>query len=571
MPSFRASRLTLSAALGCVIPFTLRQAAAGPSDLDAFFGMGGVAITAFPGGWSDVMQALAVQSDGKIIAAGGTYNDGDFNFGLARYTPDGLPDTGFGTAGGMASTAFSGSGYVYCLAVQKDGKIIAAGDNQDFFAEFAMVRYKPNGTIDTTFGTAGKVTTTFGSTDRYATPSAIVLQNDGKIVLAGGVQDFSNTNAATNFVLARYSSTGALDPTFGSGGKVSTDLGGADGISCMQLLSDGKFLVAGSTGSLVSGAADVALARYNPNGSLDTTFGTGGKVITKVTGYDTGASALLLLSGGKFIVAGGEQADLQSGMLVMRYLANGTLDSTFGIGGKVIVESGADLVYDGPCGAVLQSDGKILVAGNSQDGGLNRVMLLRLNADGTPDEGFGPGGVQKAIHGGLYIEATCVLQQRDGKVLVGGVTESAGLIDFALLRYTGTPALTPLQAWRLAFFGTPDNVSVAADEVDPDGDSLPNLTEWACGLDPTAPGPLPYTVTHNAGTLEFTFRRNASAEFFGAVFSVEWTDSLTNGPCTTGGVSMAVVSTDGDSEVVKATLPAGPGGTRYLRLRVTVE
>src|SRR6185295_6729117 len=112
----------------------------------------------------------------KIIAAGGTYNDGDFNFGLARYTPDGQPDTGFGTDGGMTSTAFSGSGYIYCLAVQKDGKIVVAGDNEDFFAEFAMVRYNPNGTIDTTFGTAGKVTTTFGSTDRYATPTAIALQ-----------------------------------------------------------------------------------------------------------------------------------------------------------------------------------------------------------------------------------------------------------------------------------------------------------------------------------------------------------------------------------------------------------
>jgi hypothetical protein len=78
-------------------------------------------------------------------------------------------------------------------------------------------------------------------------------------------------------------------------------------------------------------------------------------------------------------------------------------------------------------------------------------------------------------------------------------------------------------------------------------------------------------VTRNAGTLEFTFRRSVSAEFFGAVFSVEWTDSLTNGPWTAGGVSMAVVSTDGDSEVVKATLPAGTGGTRYVRLRVTVE
>ena len=165
--------------------------------------------------------------------------------------------------------------------------------------DFALARYNPNGTLDGTFGTGGKVTTDFNGDDDEA--HALVLQPDGKLVAAGQAE---SGYRGRDFALARYNPNGSLDATFGTGGKVTTDFAGNDDAAFGAVLqSDGKIVAAG--GAKTSRSQDFALARYNANGSLDATFGTGGKVTTDFAGNDDAAFALALQQDGKLVAAGG--------------------------------------------------------------------------------------------------------------------------------------------------------------------------------------------------------------------------------------------------------------------------
>src|SRR5205823_14849260 len=192
--------------------------------LDTSFGNGGIVTTSFPGQGSYAF-ALALQSDGKIIAAGTDYvnfsseDNSDTDFGLERYNPDGTPDTTFGN-GGQVTTDFDGfNDDAFSVLIQPDGKIVAVGSakNPTNYYDFAAVRYLANGTIDTTFGVAGNVRTDFGFADFDQARSA-VLQPDGKIV-AAGTAIFTN-GLSELFAVARYNSTGTLHTTFSSHDKM---------------------------------------------------------------------------------------------------------------------------------------------------------------------------------------------------------------------------------------------------------------------------------------------------------------------------------------------------------------
>ncbi|MFJ5549166.1 delta-60 repeat domain-containing protein [Streptomyces sp. NPDC093225] len=226
----------------------------------------------------DAAHAVAVQSDGKIIAVGGgTYEPPTAtDFALARYTADGSPDATFG-AGGKVTTDFGGgSEAAFAMALQADGKIIAAGSRStnEGGGEFALARYTADGSLDTTFGAGGRVTTAFGGD--FAQAFAMRLQADGKIVAVG----HSGTFGSVDFALARYDTDGGLDAGFGAGGTVTTDIGGAfDSARAAALQADGKIIAAGYGGS--AGTDDFALVRYDTDGAPDTTFGTDGRVLTR--------------------------------------------------------------------------------------------------------------------------------------------------------------------------------------------------------------------------------------------------------------------------------------------------
>ncbi len=320
--------------------------------LDTTFGIGGKILTycwqgsvcSFSG------RSVVIDNDGKILVAG-EYDDnlGGPDFALLRYEVNGTLDTSFGS-GGAAITDFGGTGDgAYSAAIQSDGKIVVAGFSTLGAYDFALARYYTDGSLDTSFGIGGKVNTDFGDTDwSYS----MAIQSDGKIIAVG----YSNFALVQSFAVARYNTNGSLDTTFGTAGKVTTKFGGADSAHSVAIQSDGRIVVAGySNVAYTQGLADFALARYNTNGSLDMSFGTGGKVTTYFGGTDLGYS-VAIQNDGKIVVVGDSH--------LARYNTDGSLDTTFGIGGKVTTTSDEGTVAGG-YSAAIQSDGKLVVAGFS--------------------------------------------------------------------------------------------------------------------------------------------------------------------------------------------------------------
>lgn len=393
--------------------------------LDAGFGTGGVVFTEFDNN-HEIAYTVAIQPDGKIIAAG-TDDQRQYDTILARYNPNGSLDTTFNGDGRVSNDFGSDIGESLAVITQPDGKIIIAGYAKDFTKSyFAVARYTVNGQLDTTFGGTGRVVTRIGQ-GTSATARAIALQPDGKIIVAG--EGYIDANARFDFVAVRYNPDGSLDPTFDGDGVVNTDVtlnavSASDTAYSVDIQADGKIVLGGTTGGADT-FTDAALVRYNPDGSLDTTFNNTGKVILRQPDYE-GIRAIKIQPDGKIAVVGNTgrfssfdgDSFINDDFLVMRFNNNGTLDPTFDTDGiAVIIWSGfPDTAVD----IALQPDGKIIAAGNYSRS-LNRYnpAVARLNADGSLDLTFGTGG--KAT---LLVETDSLTQaaklQSDGKIVVGG-------------------------------------------------------------------------------------------------------------------------------------------------------
>jgi len=365
--------------------------------LDTNFGTGGRVMTDFSNG-NDQALAVAVDSTGKLVVAGSATNAATgADFALARYDSDGHLDTTFGT-GGKVTTAISpgtGTDQALAVAIDSSGKIVAAGVGSDGVTgnDFTLVRYKSDGSLDTTFGTGGIVTTAFSASNNDARAFGVAIQSDGKIVAAGAA---TNSGTGSDFALARYNGTdGSLDSSYGTGGKVTTDFaGGTDQALAVAIQASGKVIAVGRAFNGATGN-DFALARYNTFGVLDPTFGNGGKVTTDFTGGDDRAFAVALQTHGKFVVAGvAANAATGNDFAVARYFYDGTIDSTFGTGGKVTTDfAGSD---DQALAAAFQSDGKVVAAGHAFNAGTNSDFALArylgdtgtsdLDGDGVPDD-----------------------------------------------------------------------------------------------------------------------------------------------------------------------------------------
>ncbi len=245
------------------------------------------------------------------MAAGHT-SEGD-NFALVRYNTNGSLDTSFDTDGKVTTPVVPGnSDYAYALAIQDDGKIVAAGYTSDGLdADFALVRYNTDGSLDTSFHTDGIVTTDIGADIDIA--SAVSIQDDGKIVAGGS----SWNGTDDDFALVRYNTNGSLDTGFHTDGIVTTDMGtGNDLAYALAIQDDGKIVAAGSSWNGADN--DFALIRYNTDGSLDTTFHTDGIVITEVGTDDDVAYALAIQADGK-IVAAGSSSNTSDDFALVRY------------------------------------------------------------------------------------------------------------------------------------------------------------------------------------------------------------------------------------------------------------
>jgi uncharacterized delta-60 repeat protein len=400
--------------------------------LDLTFGTNGTVTTDFGG--DDSGNAVAVQADGKIVVGGQATPTGatSRDFALARYNADGSLDTAFGpNHTGQVTTDFGGADELHALALQHTSagdKIVAAGStfaNGDF--NFAVARYNADGSLDTTFGSGGKVTTDLGSTQDEAKGVTIEA---GKVLVVGQTL---GTTTGFNFALVRYNDNGSLDTTFGPNhtGKVSTDFAGKNDIAAaVALQADGKIVVAGS--SVKTTNDDFALARYNVDGSLDTAFGIGGKVTTDFAGAFDNAFALALQADGKIVAAGSAQpaGGGSDAFGLARYNPNGSLDGTFGPGGKVTtpIGAGSDIF-----GVAVQADGRVVAAGSAQTT-TGVLALARYRADGSPDNSFGTGGQVTTAFGSAAGGAQAVALQADGKVVAAGFTNQNS-DDFAVARY----------------------------------------------------------------------------------------------------------------------------------------
>jgi uncharacterized delta-60 repeat protein len=268
-------------------------AQARPGDLDRSFGMDGKVTVDFAG--SGLARAMVVQ-DRKLVAAGVAFSSetGD-DFGLARFNSSGGLDRSFGT-GGKVTTDITPSGSpdeANALIQQADGRLVAAGVTLGPIGvfDFALARYSPDGALDPSFGTGGIVSTDIAGSSDYA--RALIQQADGKLVAAG----VAPTQTGSSFALARYHPDGTLDASFGTGGTVTTDLIG--GANALVVQADGKLVAAGVAGN------DFGLARYNPNGALDASFGIGGTVTTDFASDSDAAFALAVQADGKLVAAGG--------------------------------------------------------------------------------------------------------------------------------------------------------------------------------------------------------------------------------------------------------------------------
>src|SRR5439155_6351600 len=287
-------------------------ARANPGDLDPSFGTGGQVITPILSGY-DGAGALVLQPDGKLVAAGHAYNANNNTLALVRYNADGSLDGNFGT-GGKVTTAIGTASGGAALVLQPNGKLVAAGYTfTGSRTQFALVRYLATGSLDTSFGTGGKVATPISSIDDEV--SALVLQPDGKLVAAGYANDGSNMN----FALVRYNADGSLDTSFGTGGKVTTPIESiGNQVFALVLQPDGKLVAAGYAND--GSNQDFALVRYSPDGNLDGSFGAGGKVITPVSGTFGEVNALVLQPDGKLVAAGYSYNGSDTDFALARYL-----------------------------------------------------------------------------------------------------------------------------------------------------------------------------------------------------------------------------------------------------------
>jgi uncharacterized delta-60 repeat protein len=399
-----------------------------PGSLDTSFDTDGKVITAFGSGY-DYGQAVAIQADGKIVVAGYTDYGTDDDFALARYNSDGSLDSSFDTDGKVTTDFNSDNDYGYAVAIQTDGKIVVAGgsDNGSDY-DFALARYNSDGSLDTSFdGDAsmpgfpgnGKITTDVGSSSGYG--SAIAIQSDGKIVVAGE----SYNGSDDDFALARYNSDGTLDTSFDTDGMVTTDFGSYDAGCAVAIQTDGKIVVAGTSNN--GSDDDFALARYNTDGSLDTSFDTDGKVTTDFNSDNDYGYAVAIQTDGKIVVAGGSDNGSDYDFALARYNSDGNLDNSFDTDGKVTT----DFNSDNDCGyaVAIQTDGKIVVAGESDNSSGYDFGLARYNVSETGIESVSNGSTSNTLPGIAITNnsgSTCEFTVEKYPVLPGGAPADEG-------------------------------------------------------------------------------------------------------------------------------------------------
>jgi uncharacterized delta-60 repeat protein len=371
-------------------------------------------------------------------------------------TVGGLPgavDTSF-NGGPQLTSVGDGEDYAFAMAVAPDGKVVTVGRTATNAGgtDIAITRHLRDGTLDATFGQGGKVVTAIAPGRGADEARAVLVEPDGKIVI-GGYTDATGTNK--DFLVARYNVDGSLDAGFGNGGRTITDIGhGTDQVYALARQADGKIVAGGSAAFAQTTGQDFALMRYDSHGVPDAGFGTNGIVTTAIDTFGANelvyAIVLQPVGGETRIVAVGGEGTF----IAARYTAGGQLDASFGNGGKVraLFQS----VIGSAESVTLTADNKLVIAGHIG----HEFSLVQLNVDGQLDTSFGNGGrVVTPVSATNWDEATAVVRQADGKLLVGGWVYDGVSTNgnFVVLRYNadGSPDAGFGSAGRVVTPGAP--------------------------------------------------------------------------------------------------------------------
>jgi len=421
MKKYTLSSLSVSIILFFALPFvTFSQ----DGSLDYTFGINGIVTTVV----GDISGAsdIAIQTDGKIVVAGNSSIVDQTFFTLTRYNTNGSLDSTFGTTG-IVITCFQGFCQANAMAIQADGKIVVAGFS-GWPRTLTLTRYNSNGSLDNTFSGNG-IETPFSSpsspNEDPSSANAISIQADGKIVVAG----------ASGFI-TRLNTNGSLDTTFGGGlGSVLTSIfnnteNDITTANAIDIQADGKIVVAGSGYSSIVDQTFFALTRHNTNGSIDSTFDTDGIVTTSIE-TSSGASAISIQIDGKIVVTGYSENYLGNMVFALsRYNTNGSLDTNFGTAGIVTTNLLNGIAID----ISIQTDGKIVVAGySSYNGPQSLFSITRYNTNGSLDNTFGNVGIVTTSIG-VNSLARGIALQADGKIVVAGGSDNT----FTVVRYNNS-------------------------------------------------------------------------------------------------------------------------------------
>jgi uncharacterized delta-60 repeat protein len=418
--------------IGALLVHAGFAAHAAPGDLDSTFGassaLPGTVLTDVASSSNDIAAKVLAQPDQKVVVIGQCSQPGSSrDFCVARYNADGTPDTSFGVAGKRIYAVTTDQDLAYGAALQQDGKLVVVGScNGDFCA----LRVTATGVLDSSFGTASNGITLlpFGSGNSSARDVAI--QPDGKIVLVGECLN----GASTEFCVARLTTVGALDTTFGVNGKVNYPAGnnGYDLPNALAIESGGRIVVAGhcSNGTYQK----FCTTRITPSGALDNGFSGNGRVITPIGTGDDIATSVVIQPNGLIVVGGNCLGVSDLDFCAVRYNTNGTENAPFGIAGKLLspVSTGRDTGGY----ITLQPDGKILQAGEC--GSVSQYCVQRYQDSGVLDTSFGTGGRVFLSLGSSEAMGKAIALQFDGNILVTGLCTGAnGQTEFCTARFEG--------------------------------------------------------------------------------------------------------------------------------------
>lgn len=438
--------------------------AATPGTLDSGFGSGGIA----GGGGNVRLFGAVVQSDGKVLAVGQSGIASGATLVVERFTTSGALDGSFGSGGvahGPAVTTALGTGSVgRSVAIQSDGKIVVVGKATDSPASgtdgILVERFNSNGSIDSSFGSHG-VVTALG--DQLADGYGVAIQSDGKIIAAGSADANGQGGFTPRVAVIRLNSNGSLDSSFASHGVDVIDLGAYSVAQAVALQRDGKIVIAGSQAPGLQ-VPNALIARLTTSGKLDPSFGTGGAYAHQ---YARGASnsafnALAVQRDGKIVAAGAATAgNTGADAFIARFNTNGSTDGSFG--GGVVYKTAAvntviSTVVPGATGVTVTGNGDIVAAGTASNGGLTELALWAVKSNGATETGFGSGGQTiTSLGASTRADGNGLAIAPDGKLVLAGDLRRnpIGAYSGMVARYNGlgAPPPPPTSALKVSLSG----------------------------------------------------------------------------------------------------------------------